>query len=138
MVRTLCYPDFLRKRIPSPNPDHYTFQEQLQYIKASFYFDYDTAYEILLELTSSARDKDIKIFPPSQHRITINKGYIFLQYQYFNSPIQSIEIRYQHNTLNITNHPAPPPSRPYQPRTPRHLLLPQSEPNDTSTDTSTN
>ena len=72
MVRTLCYPDFLRKRIPSPNPDHYTFQEQLQYIEASFYFDYDTAYDILLELASSARDEDIKIFPPSQHCITIN------------------------------------------------------------------
>ena len=97
MVRTLCYPDFLQKRIPSPNPEHYTFQEQLQYIKASFYFEYETAYEILLELISSARNKEIKTFPPSQHRLTVSTGYIFLQYQYLNSPIQSIKIRYQDN-----------------------------------------
>ena len=98
MVRTWCYPDFLRKRIPSPNPDHLTFQEQLEYIEASFHFEYETAYEILLELISSARNEEIETFPPSRHCVTVTTGYIFLQYRYLNSPIQSIEIRYQHST----------------------------------------
>ena len=97
MVRTLCYPDFLRKRIPSPNPDCITFKEQIQAIEASFYFEYNITHDILRDLYSTARDEGIKIFPLSQNRLSANTGYIFLRYQYPESPIQSINIHYHHN-----------------------------------------
>ena len=97
MVRTWCYPDFLRRRILCPDPDCVTFHKQLQYIKATIYKDYNTAYKVQRELQASARDKGIEWFPPTRHCPSEHSGYLFKQYRYPDSPITITAIHFYYN-----------------------------------------